>query len=118
MVIQRRLTVCHPEARAFCGPKDLWTRWLRRWCPQITRSFVGILSLRERLPFLRMTSWPLYSKAALRHPREDTIAKNKQHKGRPAGRPRSHKRCYGITPAGGCGIGPAVVAAAASFRIR
>jgi hypothetical protein len=27
------------------------------------------------------------------------------------------KTCYGITPAGACGLGPAVVAAAASFKI-
>jgi hypothetical protein len=33
--------VCHPEDRVLCGPKDLWTRRQRQWCPQVTfRTFV------------------------------------------------------------------------------
>jgi hypothetical protein len=39
-------------------------------------------------------------------------------KGRPQAALIQNKNRYGITPAGGCGIGPAVVAAAASFKIR
>ncbi len=41
-----------------------------------------------------------------------------QKKAAPRGRPESQtKSCYGITPAGACGAGPTVVAAAASFKI-
>ena len=39
-------------------------------------------------------------------------------KAAPQGGLLNQRTPYGMTPAGGCGTGPAVVAAAASFKIR
>ena len=48
----------------------------------------------------------------------DSCLDRHKQKSRPFGRLFEIQTPYGITPAGGCGAAPCVVAAAASFKIR
>src|ERR1017187_455344 len=57
------------------------------------------------------------SRKAFMKPAPEHYIKYKRPPSRAASIP-SAQSCYGITPAGACGAGPAVVAAAASFKIR